>query len=161
MFKKFLALLLAVLLLFSLAACTKEVPVKTPSDVSSSESEPQISPYIVNPLTGIEDLPREKNNLRPVAIMIDNDSNAQRYAQSGISEADIVYETETEGGITDKNLLAANPTLKPVFHDTSYFFHITIKLFINYRRMSIKIQNLFHFFKSLNTPNRNNIFILL
>ena len=100
MFKKFLALLLAVLLLFSLAACTKEVPVKTPSDVNSSESEPQISPYIVNPLTGIEDLPREKNNLRPVAIMIDNDSNAQRYAQSGISEADIVYETETEGGIT-------------------------------------------------------------
>ena len=33
-----------------------------------------------------------------------------------------IYRIETEGGITDKNLLAANPTLKPVFHDTSYFF---------------------------------------
>lgn len=101
MFKRFLASLLVVFLLFSFAACgKKEVFVETSSDGDTTSVESQINPYIINPLTGVEDLPREKNNLRPVAIMIDNDTNAQKYAQSGISEADIVYETETEGGIT-------------------------------------------------------------
>ncbi len=99
MFKKFFSLLLVALMLFSVAACKKDMPVDTSSD-DASPVVSQNNPFIVNPLTGVEDLPREKDNLRPVAIMIDNDANAQRYAQSGVSEADIVYETETEGGIT-------------------------------------------------------------
>lgn len=106
MFKKIIASLLVVFLLLGCTACTEPKPAKkkkaTSSEAVSSvvtETETE-SNFIINPLTGLETLPRDKNNLRPVAIMIDNDTNAQTYAQSGISMADIVYETETEGGIT-------------------------------------------------------------
>ncbi|MBE5738101.1 MAG: hypothetical protein E7348_06885 [Clostridiales bacterium] len=33
-----------------------------------------------------------------------------------------IFRIETEGGFTDKNLLAANPTKCPYFHDSSKFF---------------------------------------
>ena len=35
-----------------------------------------------------------------------------------------IFRIETEGGFTDKNLLAANPTLGPSFHDPSKFFEL-------------------------------------
>ena len=35
-----------------------------------------------------------------------------------------IFRIETEGGITDKNLLSANPTLNDTFHDSSFFFEL-------------------------------------
>lgn len=99
MLKKVFAIVLVAVLVFSFTGCTSKKPEKPNKDDVSSVVSVE-NPYIINPLTGVENLPKEKANLRPVAIMIDNDSNAQKYAQSGISTADIVYETETEGGIT-------------------------------------------------------------
>jgi hypothetical protein len=54
----------------------------------------------VNPLTGLENLESEEIAYRrPVAVMINNISVAQK-VQTGLTQADIVYETEVEGGIT-------------------------------------------------------------
>lgn len=101
MYKKLLSGFLCFVLIFSLAACGTGEKGGSSSESSSSASPVvQDDPYEINPLTGIADLDEGKLNLRPVAIMIDNDSSAQKCAQSGISQADIVYETEVEGGIT-------------------------------------------------------------
>ena len=66
-----------------------------------SEPEPQPEPIIyVNPLTGIQNIEEEEVIYRrPVAVMINNISVAQK-VQTGLTQADIVYETEVEGGIT-------------------------------------------------------------
>lgn len=68
------------------------------SDISA-ESEllsDENSAYI-NPLTGLE-ISSEKINSRPVAVMINNISQAQPLL--GVSKADILYECLVEGGIT-------------------------------------------------------------
>ncbi len=103
MLKRSLVLFLSLCLIFSFSACTKkpnDIEVSGGSEsenVSSTEPE---NPYALNPLTGLYDMDKGKSTLRPVGIMIDNDSIAQKDTQSGLSKADIVYETETEGGIT-------------------------------------------------------------
>lgn len=102
MFKKTISLICGISILLTLAACGGETDktADSSSTPESSQSAQPISNYIVNPLTGVENLDKDKANTRPVAIMIDNDSVAQNNTQSGVSNADIVYETETEGGIT-------------------------------------------------------------
>ncbi len=102
MLRKILSFLLIFCFVFSLAACREPKPVdnsmvSNPS--SSPEPEPE-NPYAKNSLTGVYDLDKDKTNLRPVAVMIDNDSLAQRNSQFAVSNADIVYETEIEAGIT-------------------------------------------------------------
>ncbi|MBQ0083632.1 MAG: DUF3048 domain-containing protein [Clostridiales bacterium] len=76
----------------------ESVPV-LPSSSAVSSSEPE-NPNAVNYLTGLRNLDKSLVSHRPVALMVDNDSNAQKYTQTGVNKADIVYETETEGGIT-------------------------------------------------------------
>lgn len=100
MFKKVFSFSLAAVMLISAVGCGKKATdVKTNSspvsDVVIEEEK-----FAVNPLTGIKNLDKNKTNIRPVAVMIDNDALAQQYSQSGVSKADIVYETEAEGGIT-------------------------------------------------------------
>lgn len=51
-----------------------------------------------NPLTGISDMPRDRVGMRPLAVSVNNISMS--WPQYGVSDADIVYEIETEGGIT-------------------------------------------------------------
>lgn len=104
-FKKILTAALC-LSLFFVAGCNTEkdtssipntsIPVSS-DDVSSEEIiEPE---FAINPLTGTEDLDPAFANKRPVAIMINNISVAQS-VQCGLSNADIIYETEVEQGIT-------------------------------------------------------------
>lgn len=81
----------------------KEEPVAEKEPVEEEkeevvEEEPVVEePVIVNPLTG---LAMEERALvkRPVAVTINNLYSA--LPQSGISEADVIYETLVEGGIT-------------------------------------------------------------
>jgi len=64
-------------------------------------SEPKEPKTEVSPLNGILFSKREMDELktkRPVAVMINNHSEAR--PQSGLNSADIVYETNAEGGIT-------------------------------------------------------------
>ncbi|MBQ3817094.1 MAG: DUF3048 domain-containing protein [Clostridia bacterium] len=112
MFKKIVAFVTCVFLLAGLAGCAKKNDsldvdsADIPSKTVSSEPE-EVS--FKNPLTGLPDLSEDKYTDRPVAIMVNNISIAQP-VQTGLAKADIVYETEVEGGIT--RLLA-------VFQDVS------------------------------------------
>ena len=99
MLKKLLSLSLCLFMILPFAGCDKKgetLSVDTNPEVSSSTPEPE---YFVNPLTGEKNLDRETALLRPVAIMVNNISVAQG-VQTGLNNADIIYETEVEGGIT-------------------------------------------------------------
>lgn len=77
--------------------------------VSSDVSSVVEPVFALNPLTGVTDLDPEMEGKRPVAVTINNISVAQP-VQTGIGNADVVYETEVEGGIT---------RLVAVFQDTT------------------------------------------
>ncbi len=81
-------------------------PAVTVSEETSSVAEPVL---YQNPLTGIQEVEEGKQNLRPVAVMVNNLSQAQR-VQCGLNDADIVYECLVEGGIS---------RLMAVFYDLS------------------------------------------
>ena len=66
-------------------------------DVAQQEVEIPEPPKAKNPLTGT-DMDMEYENLRPFAVMIENEYNAR--PQSGLNKAGVVYEILAEGGIT-------------------------------------------------------------
>ena len=93
-----------------LAACSEQAaevtdkPSPSPSVPQASESQPIEEPAenleeneAVNPLTGLS-MDETMIHARPVAIMLNNLKAA--LPQQGNSEADIIYEIVTEGGIT-------------------------------------------------------------
>ncbi len=96
-----LSLLAALLLLVTVCFCgchQKYPNIVTGDDIpdgSQVEPEPEPEP-IYNPLTGLE-VPAEIHS-RVVVVSIDNLKAAR--PQSGLSQADIVYEVPAEGGIT-------------------------------------------------------------
>ena len=108
MFKKILSFTLCLLMLFSFVGCGKEKP-KTDNKSEAGKPEVQTTTYI-NPLTG-EETDKETALQRSVAVMVNNISIAQP-VQTGLNDADIIYETEVEGGIT--RLLAVYKDLKNV-----------------------------------------------
>lgn len=109
--KKILALTLCILFAFNLAGCAKKVDSSSVAEVSEESEAPAKPTLFVNPLTGLEELTAEQVSLRPVAIMINNIGIAQP-VQTGLTKADIVYETEVEGGIT--RLMAVFKNIKNV-----------------------------------------------
>lgn len=121
-FSKAASLVLSAVFLFTLSACSDPAPTGdeldgTSSTVStdfvpggnvSSEPEPVIE-YFTNPLTGVKDLTAEQTSYRPAAVAINNISVAQK-VQSGVGDADVIFETEVEGGITRLLALYKAPT---------------------------------------------------
>ena len=101
MFKKLLSVILCFVLLFALSACGGGDPTveEVSNAVSDTPSAAPVPTSAINPLTGLDNLDLGKENLRPVAIMVNNINVAQE-VQAGVGNADIVYETEVEGGIT-------------------------------------------------------------
>ena len=85
-----------VLLLLMSAGCAKKP--EAPQEDSNQEQEEIKPASSLNPLTGLYEYEGILNN-RPVAVMINNDVRAQD-AQAGLPDADIIYETEIEGGET-------------------------------------------------------------
>ncbi len=99
MSKKIFALILCVCLCL-LTACSKtETRLSVDKGDEPVSSAPPAPVLYKNPLTGISELSEDKADDRPVAIMVNNISTAQG-VQTGLNKADIVYETEVEGGIT-------------------------------------------------------------
>lgn len=99
MSKKVLALLLC-LSLFMLSACSNKTEHLSVDEGEEPQSSVSSEPVLYkNPLTGISELTKDKTDDRPVAIMVNNITTAQP-VQAGLNKADIVYETEVEGGIT-------------------------------------------------------------
>lgn len=76
------------------AAVIGPEPTPTPT-VEATPTPPQGSPC---PLTGVLVENEEDLKLRPIAVMIDNEINAR--PQSGLLDAEIVYEIPVEGNIT-------------------------------------------------------------
>lgn len=98
MFKKILAAACCLMLIFAVG-CDKTVVYDDLSDYETeSEPETTANDLSTNPLTGTE-ASKEIAARRPVAIMVNNVKTAQK-VQTGVAKADIVYETEVEGGIT-------------------------------------------------------------
>ncbi len=99
MTKKLLAAFLSLALL-CMAGCGGNENTNSQVD-NTPKPEPEPEPIVfVNPLTGVENIEDEAITYRrPVAVMINNISVAQK-VQTGLTQADIVYETEVEGGIT-------------------------------------------------------------
>lgn len=106
MLKRILAAGLAALMIFAVGCNKDDTQYDNLSDYESEEqlvesevTKPEAE-LTVNPLTGIaqfKDAAIAKQ--RPVAIMVNNVDVAQK-VQTGLSKADIIYETEVEGGIT-------------------------------------------------------------
>ncbi len=100
--KRTLALFLAAMMLLCLCACRREDPPKndpTPNPGTEDDAQtppPEDVPY--SPLTG---LPIGEAMLirRPVALMINNLKQAQT-VQTGLNDAQLIFETYVEGGIT-------------------------------------------------------------
>lgn len=96
--KKFLSFLLASLTMASVfTGC-----VKAPGE--GNNPEPTQKEWHQNPLTGEEQSSDYPMGQRPVAIMVNNimsrDSYQSAWPQKGMSAADVIFEMETEGGIT-------------------------------------------------------------
>lgn len=95
-----------ILIATALTACqSDEAAVPAPPSVSVPESTPQPEnvpketvqqPAYTAPLTGLE--VKQPDISRPIAVMINNAPAAR--PQSGLSQADMVYEVLAEGGIT-------------------------------------------------------------
>ncbi len=111
MLKKILLLFLCLTLCFAVGCKKNEESLSLDRIEESSVPMPSAPEpeYSINPLTGLKNLEPGKETLRPVAITINNISVAQP-VQTGLSKADIIYETEVEGGIT---------RLVAVFQDTT------------------------------------------
>ncbi len=73
---------------------TTEKPIETTKPITP----PETGTYI-NPLTGLKTSVTDPSNKRPVAIVIDNISNAYKN-QKGLYQADILYEALVAPGIT-------------------------------------------------------------
>ena len=103
MLKKILAVIFAALMIFAVGCDGDVVYDETSSNesVPPAVEQPKEEPTLfVNPLTGVAEIEEQKKTeQRPIAIMVNNVEIAKS-KQTGLAHADIVYETEVEGGIT-------------------------------------------------------------
>ncbi|SET41186.1 Protein of unknown function [Natronincola peptidivorans] len=103
-FKKIISGILLISIIITFLGCSRKTEVKEetniPIEVVETEEEIVEVSYeglAINPLTGLW-IDEEAAKRRPVAVMINNIKVA--LPQSGISQADIIYETLAEGNIT-------------------------------------------------------------
>lgn len=112
--KKLLSITLILTLLAAFAGCARKDSTSSVSSVPQevvSQIEEESDGFVVNPLTGVEDLKKDAEKNKPVAIMVNNISTAWG-VQSGLSKADVIYEAYVEGGIT--RLLAVYKDVRDV-----------------------------------------------
>ena len=121
--KRYIALLLSVLLLCSAAACTTRDPAET-APVETAEPTPTPTPEPTEPPAPTEPPEPEYRDLfngagrdepntgRPFAVMINNLKQAQ--PQCATSRCDILYEVLAEGGVT--RMMAIYSDIRGVEH---------------------------------------------
>lgn len=117
--KHLISLLTALCLVITLGACSRpeetasSAPATTvpPSTTTAPPTTTTAPPALaVNLFTGESDVD-DDNGTRPVALMIDNVSQAR--PQYGIDKADLFLEAETEGGVTRMMVVFANAARIP------------------------------------------------
>ena len=101
MLKRFTAAALSLLLFCAVGCGQKPAETSEPEETSSEvmSVEKTVKKVPLNPLTGLPLANEAATVNRPVAVMVNNISIAQP-VQSGLNSADLIYETEVEGGIT-------------------------------------------------------------
>ncbi len=111
-FLKLLSVALCLCLCLVFVGCSEDVVVVSDDSAASSEEAPYqpTGPVAINPLTGVENLDSSAYNNRPVAIMVNNLKPTAQEVQTGLDQADIVYEAYAEGGVT--RLLAVFKDIK-------------------------------------------------
>ena len=99
MFKKISVLFLCLVLCLAVGCSKNKETLGVDDGDLIDEQTPVSDELYINNLTGIKELSKDDKDNRPVAIMVNNIYKAQA-VQTGLYDADIVYETEVEGGIT-------------------------------------------------------------
>jgi hypothetical protein len=110
-------------LVLAIAGCTRHQAPPTPPP--SPVPTPTPKPLAVDPLNGVLVDPQSLNH-RVAAVMIDNYPTDAR-PQSGLHDAEIVYEVEAEGGVTRYLALylsAAPSKIGPVRSARTYFVEL-------------------------------------
>lgn len=101
--KSWLSVIMIVLIVVTLVSgCSKPVsniePEPTPTPTAAPTPTPEPPKGSPCPLTGVLVEDEADQKMRPIAVMIDNEINAR--PQSGLLDAEIVYEIPVEGNIT-------------------------------------------------------------
>lgn len=114
MLKKLISFLLVFILILSFSACGNgETPSDNiSSDVTSSDTSSEVidtEKLYLNVLTGETNVSASAKGKKPYAITVNNIRVAQK-VQCGLDKADIVFETEVEGGITRLLAVFADPS---------------------------------------------------
>ncbi len=135
--KKLLSAVLAVFTLAAvLAGCTS-----APDDSASVQPSPTPKVWYQNALTGEEQSVDYPQGTSPVAVMVNNimtkDSYNCAWPQSGLSKADVVFEMETEGGITRYMALFHDWTKMPVVGPIRSARDQFVQLMMPYRSLYI------------------------
>jgi len=132
--KRFLALVMAMLLVLSLCACGGEPEETTPETTTEPTTEatteaPTTTEEVIlyaHPLTG--ELSEELWTGGATAVSLNNHRDAM--PQYGVNQADIVYEFECEGGITRRlgifSDLSQVQTVGPVRSARTYFNNVAL-----------------------------------
>ena len=102
--------------------------IETALNTEPPAATEDLSMFAVNPITGIRDMDKDNDGKRPIAIMINNIKKAT--PQVGITECDMFYEIEAEGGITRIMGLFADvsevPTIGAIRSAREYFVDVAI-----------------------------------
>lgn len=114
--KKIISILLVLLLALGLVACGGGDDTQINLDVEADQAAEMSDTYgtvevtaektAYNPLTGLNNMASDRVGMRPYAISVNNIYDC--WPQYGISQADILVEMETEGGITRMMALYAD-----------------------------------------------------
>ena len=138
--KKWIALLMALAMVFGLAACgnqAEDTPEEQPPVVEEPaesaepepEPEPEPAPAFTNPLTG-EASETDISANRPLAVMLNTLQKA--LPQSGCGSADMLIEIPEEGGITRIMAVFQDPTgvgnLGTIRSTREYFVYMAMGL---------------------------------
>lgn len=96
--KRIICLILTVVMGLAFASCGKKEEAKKVK-ATTTAAQTTTTAKVINPLTGMTGFDGAKVDRKPVAVMINNISLAQG-VQTGVGEADMVFETLAEGGIS-------------------------------------------------------------
>ncbi|MEG1984411.1 MAG: DUF3048 domain-containing protein [Oscillospiraceae bacterium] len=106
--KKIISIILVLTLALTLVACGKGDDSQIDLNVEADELAGLSDTYgtvdvaatkdALNPLTGLHNMPSDRVGMRPYSVSVNNIYDC--WPQYGISQADVIVEMETEGGIT-------------------------------------------------------------
>jgi hypothetical protein len=101
--KLMIVALLVLVLATGAVACKKKKPLVVAPNETTATAEVPVEEPTLWPYTGVESEDASAVLARPLSVKIENSAVAR--PQTGLNSADVVYETEVEGGITRFNAI--------------------------------------------------------